>query len=320
MASDHITSLGFRCMDTEVTFRVIDPLPSAGEALAAARDVFTELASSCTRFDARSPLMRANAAPDKWHCVPRVLGESVREAHRAYLETGGLFDPRVYDALVELGYDRTFSLVSDRSASAPPLAASATESGVRPWSPQWTRTDGRDHVQLGGRRIDLGGIGKGLAVRWAAELLRHVGSAAMVEAGGDCRFIGDGPDGSGWKVGLEDPHDGIDPLAVFSLSDTGCATSSVRRRRWSVGGDEVHHLIDPRTFRSGGNGMASVTVIHPDPAWAEVWSKALFLSGPNEIDALAAERKLAAAWVTSKGGLHINDLAAAAVIWETSDV
>jgi thiamine biosynthesis lipoprotein len=320
MAGEHIRSLQFRCMDTDVTLRVVDPLPTAGEALAAARDVLTEVATSCTRFSAESPLMQANAEPDQWHEVPWVLGESVREAHRAYLETGGLFDPRVYDALVHLGYNRTFSLLAENGVAEFAVSAPPAASVTGPWTPRWSRVEGRDRVHLGGARIDLGGIGKGLAVRWAAELLRNVGAAAMVEAGGDCRFIGSGPEGKGWSVGLEDPHEGIDPLAVFSLRDTGCATSSVRRRRWSVGGDEVHHLIDPRTFRSGGNGMASVTVIHPDPAWAEVWSKALFLSGPDNIEASAAGHSLAAAWVTSEGRLYINDLAAAAVIWETANV
>lgn len=320
MGAERVRSAMFRCMDTDVTLRVVDPSPAAAEALRAAQDVFAEVAVVCTRFNAASPLMRANARPSEWHDVPWVLAEAVRESHRAHLETGGLFDPRVLDALVQLGYDRTFSTVADRRVErALPAPRLATIDAV-PWNPRWARVGDLDRIHLGGARIDLGGIGKGLAVRWASELLRDVGVAAMVEAGGDCRFIGPGTDGQGWRVGMEDPHDGLDPLVVFSLEDAACATSSVRRRRWSVGGEEVHHLIDPRTLRSGGNGLASVTVIHADAAWAEVWSKSLFLSGPDQIEAVADERGLAAAWVTSEGRVFFNDRAADAVVWETPDV
>ena len=107
---------------------------------------------------------------------------------------------------------------------------------------------------------------------------------------------------------------------MFALSDTACATSSVRLRTWSRGGHQVHHLIDPRTQFSGGDGLASVTVLHDDPARAEVWSKSLFLSGETGIHALASSRGLAAAWVTAGGALHINAAAAAFTIWESAGV
>ncbi|MBA3875894.1 MAG: hypothetical protein C0498_02990 [Anaerolinea sp.] len=67
--------------------------------------------------------------------------------------------------------------------------------------------------------------------------------------------------------------------------------------------DDVH-LIDPRTGEPGGNGLVAVTVATRDPAWAEVWSKALFLEGHRAIAAAARARGLAAgvrtAWVAAE--------------------
>ena len=63
------------------------------------------------------------------------------------------------------------------------------------------------------------------------------------------------------------------------MTDAACATSSVRVRRWRRGGEQVHHLIDPRSGRSADGGLAAVTVVAADPAWAEVWSKSLFVAG-----------------------------------------
>jgi len=77
----------------------------------------------------------------------------------------------------------------------------------------------------------------------------------------------------------------------------------VRVRRWRAGGQEVHHLLDPRTGRPGGEGLLAVTVVDPDPAWAEVWSKSLFLAGPDGIRRCADEEGLAALWVDDLGAL-----------------
>jgi thiamine biosynthesis lipoprotein len=179
---------------------------------------------------------------------------------------------------------------------------------------------GRGLLNLGGTPIDLGGIGKGLAARWAAAELDGAGASVLVDAGGDEWLGGPGPDGDGWLVGVEDPFgataDGDEqPILVLALTDVGVATSSVRRRRWRTGDAAVHHLVDPRTGLPGGSGLAQVTVVHPDPAWAEVWSKTLFLTGPDEVAAQAEARGLAAAWVTADGATRTSPALDPSVIW-----
>jgi thiamine biosynthesis lipoprotein len=175
-------------------------------------------------------------------------------------------------------------------------------------------------VRIGPVPIDLGGIGKGLAVRWAAQVLSASGSH-LVEAGGDCYLGGDGPDGDGWPVGVENPDpDGVpEHVAVLRLRDLGCATSSLRVRSWRVGGEQVHHVIDPRTGRSARSGLRSVTVVDPDPARAEVWSKALLVAGSARIGGLASGRSLAALWVDDDGRLSYSEAMRPWVIWEAPD-
>jgi thiamine biosynthesis lipoprotein len=85
-----------------------------------------------------------------------------------------------------------------------------------------------------------------------------------------------------------------------------------------IDGREVHHIIDPRTGLSGGAGLASVTVIQADVAWAEVWSKTLFLSSATRIAQLADVQNLAAAWVTVDGTLHVSAAAKSFLVWEAS--
>ena len=292
----------FRAMASDIHLRVVGPSADAQVSLARAVDVFHGVERACTRFDPTSPLMLANAEPDRWHVVPQELFDALVAAHRAHERTKGLFDPRVLETLTSLGYDHSLPFRSGDVRTDRRLAPVPTTSA--PWSPQFRVSD--NQVRLGPRPIDLGGIGKGLAVRWAGAELAGQGRAVLVEAGGDCLALGPGPDGDGWLVGVEDPQDRPQPIAVLSLRDKGCATSSIRLRRWRSGGEVVHHLIDPRIGRPG-QGLLAVTVVDDDPAWAEVWSKTLFLTGPEQITTFADSHGLAALWVDDSGRRFVSE-------------
>jgi thiamine biosynthesis lipoprotein len=283
-------------------------------ALGSALRVFRAVDATCSRFDPHSQLMRANAAPGRWHEVSPVLYQAIAEAHRAYGRTRGRFDPRVYRDLVRLGYDR--SLPFGRGGVETPRAPIARVS-LGPWRPRF-RGGRRPQVHLGGVAIDLGGIGKGLAVRWAAERLADTHEGFLIDAGGDCFCRGAGPDGPAWRIGVEDPGGGPDPLAVLELRDIACATSSVRLRRWRSGGRPVHHLVDPRTGSPGGRGLTAVTVIADDPARAEVMSKVLFLCGRDRIGAEAGRRNVAALWVGTDGSVGESPRFGRHVLWRAA--
>jgi thiamine biosynthesis lipoprotein len=281
--------------------------PSVDQALA----VFTSVHEACTRFDPDSPLMRANARPDEWHAVPLVLLAAVREAHRAYQHTDGRFDPRVFGDLVRLGYDR--SLPFDCGAVTTD-AVDVSRQPLSRWTPRF-RYGLRPQLHLGGLPVDLGGIGKSLAVRWASEELQEHFDDFLLDAGGDCYCEGTGPEPDGWRVGVEDPFGGELPLAVLALSDKGCATSSTKLRHWRAGDDNAHHLIDPTTGRPGGAGLVAVTVVDDDPTRAEVATKFLFLGGADGIARAAQDRRVAALWVEAGGEVAISPAMEPFVIW-----
>ncbi len=332
----------FTSMASPVELRVIDPQPGAAAALDRAEAVVREVARTCTRFDPDSALSRANREPDAFHLLPAVLAQAVAQAAEAHRASDGLFDPRVLDTLLDWGYDRTFAEVAAGTAAGPadlpgepgqPVTGARVPHQRGVWEPV-VLAGGDQRMVRPGARIDLGGIAKGLAVRWAAAELAGAGSAVLVDAGGDEMLAGPGPGGTGWRVGVEDPFAAGDrtagpvrdtpavtpsaeetPVLVLELTDLACATSSIRRRRWRAGGAWVHHLVDPRTARPGGAGLASVTVVHPDPAWAEVWSKTLFLVGEADVAREAERRGLAAAWVTADGRTGTSSTLDPSVLW-----
>ncbi|HEY5049993.1 MAG TPA: FAD:protein FMN transferase [Acidothermaceae bacterium] len=264
--------------------------------------VFRDVESQCSRFDPHSGLMKANAGAAEWTLVPSRCFEALAAAASAYLRTRGRFDPRVHDDLCRLGYARSLAFEAGDVVLRTPSARPRRE--LPEWKPRFRPRLGLVH--LGGYRVDLGGIGKGLAVRWSAETIREHTDNFLVEAGGDCYAAGYAPDGGPWRIGVEDPLNLAQPIAVLAVSDRAVATSSVRIRRWTAGGSEVHHLIDPRTGLPGGAGLCAVTVVGADVADAEVDAKALFLEGQLAISDAVRSDLTAACWVTTDGAYEFS--------------
>ena len=90
----------------------------------------------------------------------------------------------------------------------------------------------------------------------------------------------------------------------------------MRLRRWTVGGRPVHHLVDPRTGEPADSGLLSVTVVGPDVARAEVWSKALFLAGRGNVRRLADDRGLAALLVDTDGVVGVSRAMRPFLTWQ----
>jgi thiamine biosynthesis lipoprotein len=266
---------------------------------------------SLSRWRAESALSRLNAAAGGDDCIAadrRLVGMLIASA-RAQRASGGRFDPRVIGRLEELG-----------ERAGVPLAPVPGELG----SPQpWLACDPRRGLARVRVPVDSGGIGKGLALRWALRAVargRLLGRGLLIEAGGDLVGRGERGGGGPWQVGIEDPAGGERPLAVVEIADGAIATSSTAVRRWtSPEGDAVHHLIDPSTGEPGGDGLRAVTVAARDPAWAEVWSKTLFLAGRRAIGDEARRRGLAAWWVEDDGSLHLTPAARQLTAWTSAD-
>lgn len=307
----------FASMATQVTLRLVAPGSGAPAALDRAEDAVRLIASSCTRFDPASPLMRANAHPRRWHEVPAELFDALRAAEQAHRVTDGRFDPRILQALQAWGYDRSLPFRSGPVCTAGPDAPGGPAAiPRRRWRPRFDHD--RRAVRIGSLPVDLGGIGKGFAVDRAAAALAEAGGSSLVEAGGDLYAHGSGPDGTGWAIGVEDPRGGSSPVAVLGLTDLACATSSIRLRHWTADGRTAHHLIDPRTGAPADGGLLSVTVVGPDVATAEVWSKALFIAGRGQVRRLADEHGLAALLVDTEGVVGLSRAMRPLVTWQAA--
>jgi thiamine biosynthesis lipoprotein len=294
-------------------------------AWAAVELTFAEVDRAMSRFRDDSEITDlCRRSPRPLASPSRTLVRALVAADRARRVTRGRFDPRVVEALERIGYHG--AAINGDTVAADGPGTDAEGGGPSDASGPGGRILARD-----GRRgpvsipvpIDLGGIGKGLALRWAADALDQLlgptidhGGGYLLDAGGDITGAGaPGPDGP-WMVGIDDPAGGAAPLATVAIAQRGAiATSSIQRLHWQVGGRTVHHLIDPRTGEPGGAGLIAVSVAGPDAAWAEVWSKALFLEGAAGIGPAARGRGLAAWWVPEDGRLEMTPAARVRTTW-----
>lgn len=267
----------FRAMGTDIELFV--DAPEADGKLAAAEAEFHRLEAILTRFRPESELSRLNEA-GALEAGPDLL-EVVALALEARERTHGRFDPTVHDAVASAGYDRSFEHVPTDGTAV--TVGSSCGGAVR--------LNG-SKIELGANvRIDLGGIGKGYAAARVAQLLSTAGPA-LVNAGGDIAVVG-----GSWPVGVQTATGDL----TLQLSSGALATSGRDRRRWRRNGRELHHLIDPKTGTSSDSDLVRLTVVASDAVEAEVWAKALYLSGEEDAVREADELGLPCVLVTADG-------------------
>ena len=232
-----------------------------------------------TRFDPGSELMHLNMHVATPVQVSPLLWDALTVALDAAQETEGRYDPTMFDALVAAGYDRDFDGIDadDGVATQQEVAYNAAHTWHDIARDPFTR-----RVTLPpGIHLDLGGIAKGWAAARAADFLANLGPC-LVDAGGDLAVRGTLPDADGWAVGVAAPDAEERLLAHLVVKDRGVATSGVDYRRWTRGGAEQHHIIDPRTGRPATTDLRTATVIAPDATQADLYALVVMLLGREQ--------------------------------------
>ena len=128
---------------------------------------------------------------------------------------------------------------------------------------------------------DPSGLVKGWSVEGAARILEAAGAANFtINAAGDLVIRGEGEPGMAWRIGIRNPWDAQQVVAVIESRNLAIATSASYER-----GD---HVLDPHTGRAP-EGVASMTVVGPSLTWADTWATAAFAMGVRGVDWVARE-------------------------------
>ena len=146
------------------------------------------------------------------------------------------------------------------------------------------KLDGRKVTIPAGMMIDLGGIAKGYIADKVKEYLVKRGvKHAILSFGGNVVAIGKKPDGSDWRVGIQDIDKPTGSYMLVARNSGGSTvTSGIYERGFELDGVRYHHLLSPKTGWPVQNGLASVTIFSDSSMWGDALATAAFVLGPEE--------------------------------------
>ena len=227
-------------------------------AVEQAKQTVTALEARLSRTQADSEVSQINANAGQAVRVSEDTAALVRAADTYGAATGGAFDITIAPVVSAWGFTTDHFQVPDPDALTA-LLEQVDGSQVRTGSD----ADGAPTVTIGpNQAIDLGGIAKGYASDRVESLFRSLEiPSGLVYLGGNVYAHGSKPDGSAWRVAVQDPASPDAYAAVLSLQDAYAVTSGGYQRYFEQDGKTYHHIIDPATGYPAQSGLTSVTVV-----------------------------------------------------------
>ena len=151
--------------------------------------------------------------------------------------------------------------------------------------------------------IDLSGIAKGFAVDKIADYLASQGiKNYLVEIGGEIRASGTNEIGFAWRIGIEQAvSESRGVQGVIALDNMALATSGDYRNYFEEDGVRYSHTIDPRTGYPISHKLASVSVLHPQAAWADALATGFLVLGTQSARKIAEDLGLAVMFIEKDG-------------------
>lgn len=132
--------------------------------------------------------------------------------------------------------------------------------------------------------IDTGGIAKGFIADRVAEILRDERcSGAIINLGGNVLSVGQKPDGSKWKIGIQDPFKSTgNYMEVVAIDEMSVVTSGPYERNFEENGVLYHHVLSPFTGYPVVNDIAGVTIISEKSIDGDGLSTSVFAKGVDD--------------------------------------
>ena len=243
-----------------------------------------------------SELSRFNQRTDQseWFPVSAGLFEVLQKADEISTLTDGAFDVTIGPVVNLWGFGpqaRPNQIPTEESL-AMVLAATGFDKLELRGAPPAVRATPPQYV-------DLSAIAKGYGVDAVARFLESEGvQAYLVEIGGEVRVNGRKPDGSTWRLAIEQPvSEGREVNRVVALESRAMATSGDYRNYYESEGRRYSHTIDPATGEPIAHKLASVTVIADDCMTADALATGFNVMGYERANAVAVRENIPAYFI-----------------------
>lgn len=274
---------GLFAMDTYMTFTAYGLRAEA--ALEACARRVTELEKLLSVTDVESEIYAVNHAGGQWIEVSEETCAILERALALCAETGGALDITAYPTVAAWGFTTGEYRVPD-GAELEELKQKIDYTAV-----ELDRSNHRIRLPEG-MELDLGAVAKGYAGERMALTLEEYGiKSAVLSLGGSVQTLGEKPDGSPWRVGVQAPGGGAGAsLAVVETAGMAVVTSGGYERFFEENAQIYWHIMDPDTAAPARSGLLSATVVGADGAACDALSTALFVMGADRAAQFWRER------------------------------
>lgn len=236
--------------------------------------------------------------------VDRRIISLLQDCKQYYEATNGLVNVAMGSVLRLWHEARTAGLEDPENAHLPDADALAEAAKHTSWDAVIIDTENSTvYLADPAMMLDVGAIAKGWATQRVAE---EAPAGVLLNVGGNICATGAKPDGSSWKIGVQNPDDAAAHLSTCVLTTGSMVTSGDYQRYYTVDGVKYHHIIDPETGYPA-RYWRSVTILCGDSGLADVLSTALFLLPLEEGKTLLKQYSAEAMWVDAQGKIFQTD-------------
>ena len=133
-------------------------------------------------------------------------------------------------------------------------------------------------------QIDFGALAKGYTSDCVTDILKENGvKSALVNLGGNVHAVGTKPDGTLWKVGVQNPFSPSEQVCILEIADKAVITSGNYERFFTDdNGRKYWHILDSADGFPADNGLVSVTIVGENGLLCDALSTALFVLGTDK--------------------------------------
>lgn len=236
--------------------------------------LFKAINRSLSIYDPNSTISRINR--NETDIADNHFLEVLKYSLRVAEETEGSFDPTISPLVNAWGFG-----ITERQKMTPERVDSLKALiGFQNISVEGNRVI----KKIPGISFDFNAIAVGYATDLAGKLLESRGiKTYMIDLGGDLIARGLKPDGSAWRIGLEQPAVDRDAPQqweyLVKMENRAVATSGNYRKYFVEDGKRYAHIIDPSTGFPVRHNLLSVAVFADNCITADAFSTAFMVMG-----------------------------------------
>lgn len=271
--------------------------PAVDTAGVAVNEILDEVDRQMSTWRADSDLSRFNHLPaDSCMAMPKPVLELVGYAQQLAAQTGGQFDISVTPLLKVWGFGP-----NSRGKTVP--STEQIEQARQHMGYQYLQIEDNQLCKQRELQLDLNSIAAGYTVDRIARRFEQLGiESYLIEVTGELIAKGKKPDGSPWRIAIEQPNDRAQVAQrILEIDGWGVNTSGDYRNYFEEDGVRFSHTLNAKTGAPISHRVAAVTVIDRSAMVADALGTVLLILGLEEGMQYSVEHDVAAMFIVRDG-------------------